>query len=173
MRTISALVLAALVLAAAPAQAQVIGTLNWQLQPYGSVLTLTITQKGNLFALEGFEAQCGGNLSLPVTGLAVVQANGTIMFGVTSINEGGRGLHTRAYVTAGNNFNGTWADNAGNFNQPFVFRSTTPGPVCPGGPRTDPTSGAPEVSSDASTQARVAELDALRARLAALEARKQ
>ena len=172
MRTISALALAALLSAAAPAEAQVLGTFNWQLQPYGSVLTLTITQKGNLFAIEGFEAQCGGNLSLPVTGLAVLQANGQFFFGVTSINENGRGLHTRAFMNT-SNFNGTWSDNAGNTNQAFVFRSTTPGPVCPGGPRTGPTAPDQGVASgDTSVQALVDEMTALRARLALLEGKK-
>ena len=121
MRTISAFVLAALVVAAVPtsAQAQVLGTFRWKLEPYGSVLNLTLTQKGNLFEVEGFEFQCGGNLSLPVTGLIVPQTNGTFFFGLTSINENGRGLHTRAYMTTANNFGGTWSDNAGNLNQPY------------------------------------------------------
>jgi hypothetical protein len=149
MRMISTFVLAALILVAtsASAQAQVIGTFYWQLGagaagPTGSVLNITITQKGSLYILEGFEAQCGGNVSMPLTGSAVVQANGTIMFGLTSINDSGRGLHTRAYISAGNNFNGTWADNTGYYNQPFTFRPNG-APVCPGNLRTDPTSGAP------------------------------
>ena len=176
MRTMSAAVLAALVFAAVPSitQAQVLGTFNWQLQPYGSVVTLTITQKGTLFIAEGFESQCGGNLSLPVTGSIVPQANGTFFFGLTSINENGRGLHTRAFMNT-SNFNGTWSDNAGNTNQTFQFRGTTQGPVCPGGPRTGPTSPdqGPAASGDAAPQAVLAELAALRARLAALEAPKQ
>ncbi len=160
MRTISAVILTALVLAApASAQAQVVGTFYWQLGagtagPTGSVLNITITQKGSLYILEGFEAQCGGNASLPVTGSAVVQANGTIMFGLTSINELGRGLHTRAYVSATNNFNGTWADNTGYYNQPFTFRPNG-APVCPGNLRTSPTSGdnpAPGAGSPAGKQ---------------------
>lgn len=32
-------------------------------------------------ALEGFEGQDGGNVSMPMTGSAVVQATVTIMFG--------------------------------------------------------------------------------------------
>lgn len=143
MRTTSALAFALFVLIAAPARAQTIGTFQWQLQPYGSVLNLTVTQVGGLYELHGYEAQCGGNLSLPVTGLGVPQANGTIFFGVTSINENGHGLHTRIYVNAANGFNGTWSDNANNTNQIAKFN---PGVTCPGGPRTGPTSpdqGAP------------------------------
>ena len=140
MRTFSALVLVALIFAAAPAQAQVLGTFRWQLEPYGSYLNLTLTQKGNLFVVEGFEFQCGGNASLPVTGLIVPQANGLFFFGLTSITEQGQGLHTRAFMNVASNFSGTWSDNGpGNTNLPFVFQ---PGPqpaTCTGGPRTAPT----------------------------------
>ena len=175
MRTISVFVLAALVFVAAPtpAQSQVLGTFHWQLAPYGSVLNLTITQKGSLFVLEGLESQCGNNLSLPVTGIAVPQANGQIFFGVTSITENGRGLHTRAYMNT-SNFGGTWSDNAGNTNQPFTFVPSQPAPNCVGGPRTGPNSPDPGlVAGDAAVQSLAAELGVLRARLSALEAKTQ
>ena len=110
------------------------------LSPYGSVLNLTVTFRNGFYEIQGFEAQCGGNLSLPVTGLAVPQANGTIFFGLTSINENGQGLHTRAYINT-SNFNGSWADNAGNFNQPFRLQSRRA--RVPGGPRTGPTQRRP------------------------------
>jgi len=172
------LILAALVLVAAPSttNAQVLGTFRWKLEPYGSVLNLTLTQKGSLFEIEGFEFQCGGNLSLPVTGSIVPQANGTFFFGLTSINENGRGLHTRAYMTVANNFGGTWSDNAGNTNQPFLFLTLPQPPSCIGGPRTGPSS--PDQSllaaaDPAVTRSLLTELDALRARVTALEAKKQ
>jgi hypothetical protein len=139
MRSITLFACAALCLAAMPAAAQTsLGTFNWRLAPYGSVLTLTVTQRGSVYELIGFESQCGGNLSLPASGVAVPQANGTIFFGVTSINERGHGLHTRGFITLPS-LSGTWSDNAGNTNQPFQLVSA--GPVCPGGPRTDPISG--------------------------------
>ena len=116
--------------------AESLGTFRWQLQPYGSVLNLTVVQQGSIYLLDGFEAQCGGNASLPVSGVAIAQANGTVMIGVTSINEQGRGLHTRATINT-SDFNGSWSDNAGNTNQTFLFN---PGNTCPGGPRTGPTS---------------------------------
>ncbi len=178
MRSMSALVLATLVFVTAPwpAQAQALGTFRWKLEPYGSVLNLTLTQKGNHFEVEGFEFQCGANLSLPVTGLIVPQANGSFFFGLTSINENGRGLHTRAYMTVSNNFGGTWSDNAGNTNQSFLYQTGPQPPSCSGGPRTGPLSPdqGPATAADAgTTQSLLAELDVLRARLAALEARKQ
>ena len=142
-RFLSPLILGAILLTAAPASAQNLGTFRWQLAPYGSVLHLTITQQGGIFLLNGFEAQCGGNLSLPVSGVAVPQANETVFLGLTSINENGSGIHTRAYVNL-SDLNGSWSDNAGNSNQSFVFN---PGTTCPGGPRTGPT--APDTPSDA------------------------
>lgn len=126
---------AVLFAAAAPAGAQTIGTFRWQLAPTGSVLNLTVTQQGSIYLLSGFEAQCGGNLSLPVSGVGVVQANGQVFLGLTSINENGRGIHTRAYVNL-TTFNGSWSDNTGYSNQSFVFN---PGVTCPGGPRTGPS----------------------------------
>ncbi len=148
------LMLAAMLFAAAPASAQTIGTFRWRLEPLGSVLNLTITQQGSLFLVHGFEAQCGGNLSLPVSGVIILQESGQAFLGLTSINELGRGIHTRAYVNT-TTFNGTWADNTGYFDQPFTF-NPAPGSTCPGGLRTSPTSG----------DNMEAELDNLRARLA-------
>ncbi|MEZ5283811.1 MAG: hypothetical protein R2712_03150 [Vicinamibacterales bacterium] len=119
---------------ASAAEAQVLGTFSWQLAPYGSQIVVTVTQNGSTYDLRGVETQCGGNASLPVTGMAVPQANGSILIGLTTINERGRGLHTAAFINT-SNFNGTWSDNAGNTNQQFRFN---PGTTCPGGPRTDP-----------------------------------
>jgi hypothetical protein len=135
-RFLSLLTLGTVLLAAAPVGAQTLGTFRWQLRTYGSVVHLTVTQNGSHFLLSGFEAQCGGNLSLPVSGVAVVQENGTVVLGFTTINENGRGIHTRATINM-TNFNGTWSDNAGNTDQEFFFN---PGNTCPGGPRTGPTS---------------------------------
>ena len=142
MRSISAFVLAAVFALVAPSalHAQTIGTFFFQLSPLGSVVNLTLTQKGTFYVVEGFEAQCGGNLSLPITGVGVPQANGSIFFGLTSINENGSGLHTRAYVNPANLSASTWADNTGYFNQPFTFK-TSGAPVCPGGLRTSATHG--------------------------------
>jgi hypothetical protein len=162
------LTLLALVLSAAPAFAQSLGTFRWQLQPYGSVLQISVTQQGGIFLLDGIELQCGGNASLPVNGVAVPQANGSVILGLTTINENGRGIHTRATVNTAD-FGGFYSDNAGNTNQPFIFN---PGETCPGGPRTGPIVPLTE-SSDATVQALLDQVAALTARLAALEGRKQ
>jgi hypothetical protein len=135
----SALLVAAVV-CAAPVSAQSLGTFRWQVQPYGSVLQISVTQQGGIYLLAGIELQCGGNASLPVNGVAVPQANGSVILGLTTINENGRGIHTRATVNT-SDFNGFYSDNAGNTNQPFVFN---PGETCPGGPRTGPNVPDPE-----------------------------
>jgi hypothetical protein len=160
------LILSVLVLSATPAFAQSLGTFRWQVQPYGSVLHISVTQQGGIFLLDGIELQCGGNASLPVNGVAVPQANGSVILGLTTINENGRGIHTRATVNAPD-FNGFYSDNAGNTNQPFVFN---PGETCPGGPRTGPNN---PIAGDATLQTLLDELATLRARLAALERSKQ
>jgi hypothetical protein len=164
-RTIAVNAMLACVLGAVPASAQSLGTFRWQLQPYGSVLNLNVTQQGSIYTLDGFESQCGGNASLPVSGVAVPQANGTVILGVTTINEQGRGLHTRATINL-TNFGGTWSDNAGNTNQTFRFN---PGETCPGGPRTGPIAAVTDTGDSGTVQALLDRIAALSARLATLE----
>jgi hypothetical protein len=156
---------------ASPVRAQTIGTFRWQLEPFGSVLTLVVTQQGPVYTLHGFEAQCGGNASLPVWGVAVPQATGSVFIGLTSITENGRGLHTQASISLAT-FSGTWRDNA-NSNGTFTFN---PGQTCPGGPRVSPVvpdraNEADEASARA-MQALKDDVAALGARLAVFEARK-
>lgn len=132
---LGALATLAVIASSNQASAQVIGTFSWQLAPYGSQIVVTVTQNGSTYDFRGVETQCGGNATLPVTGMAVPQANGQILIGLTTINERGRGLHTTAFINT-TDFNGVWSDNAGNTNQQFRFN---PGTTCPGGPRTNPT----------------------------------
>ncbi len=158
---------------AAPAAAQSLGTFRWQLQPFGSVLTLTVTQQGSIYLLNGFEAQCS-NPSLPVWGVAVTQANGSILFGLTTITDNGNGLHTRASISP-SGLSGTWRDNA-NQTGNLVFN---PGNTCPGGPRISPI--VPDLADTAWPNAATAEplaalqaqVDALKKRLTDLEAKEQ
>ncbi len=167
---LGALVLAASLLVPAVGSAQSLGTFRWQLQPYGSVLTLNVNQQQNgVYTLDGFEAQCGGNASLPVTGTAIVQPNGSVMLGVTTITIDGRGLHTRATINTAD-YNGFWSDNAGNTSQTLRFN---PGVTCPGGPRTGPTNPDPAPAGDATVASLQAQIAELRAQLAALAGKPQ
>lgn len=155
--------------AVSSASAQSLGTFRWQLQPYGSVLNLEVTQQGGVFLLAGFEAQCGDVPKLPASGIALVQPDGSVALGITTINERGRGLHTRAVINTAD-FNGVWVDNAGNnFPNPNLVFRFNPGNTCPGGPRTDPTS--PDANGP-TVQALLDQIATLSARLAALEAKK-
>lgn len=168
-RCMRSLALMTFVLCAVPASAQSLGTFSWQLQPYGSVLRLTVTQQGSIYLLDGFESQCGNNPTLPASGIAVPQADGRILLGITTINERGRGLHTRAFINT-TDFSGFWSDNAGNTSQTFRFN---PGNTCPGGPRTDPLSPDAPAGDGTTVQALIDQIAALSARLAALEAGKK
>jgi hypothetical protein len=159
---------------AVPAGAQSLGTFRWQLQPFGSILNLNVTQQGSIYLLNGFEFQCGGNPSLPAWGVAVPQANGGVFIGVTTITNGGHGLHTRAFINL-SDFSGGWADNA-NQSGTFAFN---PGVTCPGSPRVDPivpdqaAASATAAAGAAAIDALKADMDALRQKLAELEAKKQ
>ena len=53
------LVLAALTLLPAAADAQSLGTFRWQLQPYCNVVTLAVTQVGGIYRVEGTDDRCG------------------------------------------------------------------------------------------------------------------
>ena len=118
--------LAATFAVAAPVNAQTIGTFRWNVAPFCSVLNMTVVQEGGVFTLTGFEEQCGDNPRLPVYGTAILQADGTITLGLTTIFPGGDDLHT--YATLSSNFSGTWRDSAGSQGA-FVFSpGATTGP---------------------------------------------
>lgn len=164
------LALITLFAAAAPADAQSLGTFRWQLEPFGAVLNLNVVQQGSIYLLNGFEEQCD-NPSLPAWGVAVPQANGSVMLGITTITSGGNGLHTRASINL-SDFSGGWQDNA---NQTGAF-TFNPGVFCPNGPRITPLEPDQPAASDAATTSALdalkAEMDALRRKLAELEAKK-
>jgi hypothetical protein len=153
---------------AAPASAQqTLGTFRWNVAPFCNVLHLTVTQFGSMYALHGFEEQCGGNPRLPVYGVAFQQGDGTIWFGLTTIFPFGNGLHTQ--VTMFSNLSGNWRDNA-NQTGTWVF---SPGATT-GGPRINPIvpdqrSESSSVSSSTGTSAR--DIDALKAEVAELKQR--
>lgn len=170
---VAATALVFLLASAVSASAQSLGTFRWQLEPYGSVLNLNVTQQGSIYLLNGFEAQCS-NPSLPVWGVAVPQPNGTILFGLTTITEQGNGLHTRASISLPG-FEGGWSDNA---NSTGTLRFNPPNP-CPSGPRVGPiepdrlAGWTAATTTPPSMQALLAEIESMRKRLEDLEAKKQ
>jgi hypothetical protein len=127
------------------ADAQVIGSFRWRTEPYCNVLTLTVTQIGSTFTLDGFDEQCGGNPRLPVHGIGVPQPNGTITFGLSVVNSPGNVLPVNLEaVISPATISGSWRDSAGS-NGAFTFNpaGTTggprPGAIAPGGGTTIPT----------------------------------
>ena len=131
----SVLLLVGLVFTAASAVAQPLGAFRWNVAPYCSVLTLNVTQQGGVYTLDGFEDQCGDNARLPAVGVAIPQANGTVLIGFTTVTEDGDPLHTRATVSPAT-ISGSWEDDAGNSGT-FVFNPGT----TTGGPRPGPAPG--------------------------------
>lgn len=96
------------------AEAQVLGTYRWQLQPYCNVVTLTLTQNGSIYTLDGTDDQCGAGTLGSAAGTAFVNPDGTIGLGVNIVaSPGGAPGHVLATVTLPSG-SGTWRDSAGN-----------------------------------------------------------
>jgi hypothetical protein len=119
-----------------PAAAQSVGTFRWQLQPYCNVLTLRVVQQGGIYTLDGTDDLCGANQSASVVGIASLNANGSVGFGLSLVLPGGTPVHIDASINM-SSLNGTWRDSAGNSGS-LTF---TPGPSVPGEPRPVPKGG--------------------------------
>lgn len=117
-----------LLFAATSASAQSLGTFRWQLQPYCNVLTLTVTQVGGTYRLEGVDELCGGATSAAAIGVAFPRPDGSIGFGLTVVLEPGAApLHLVASISV-LSLSGTWQDQQGNAGT-FAFN-----PVVAAGP---------------------------------------
>ena len=129
-----------------PAQAQGLGTLGWQLQPYCNVVTMTVTQNGNVYTLDGYDDQCGAATRAALVGLATPNPNGTIGLGVTITTPTGAAVHVDATITLPA-ASGTWRDSVGHSGT-FAFGASTGGnprpPVVPSSPSTAATYTAPQ-----------------------------
>jgi hypothetical protein len=117
---------------AAAAHAQTIGTFRWQLAPYCNVVTLTVTQNGGSFTLDGFDDQCGAAQRAAVAGTAFPNPDGSIGIGLAIVTApGGTPLSVSATI-AMSTISGAWRDSAGGSGT-FVFSpstaSGTPRPV--------------------------------------------
>ncbi len=108
-----------------------IGTFRWQLQPFCNVVTITVTQVGSVFRLEGTDDQCGAGTLAPVIGIAAFNPNGSVELGLNHVTTpGGVPVHVDAAISVAS-LGGTWRDSAGNIGS-FIF---TPGPSSGGSPR--------------------------------------
>lgn len=111
------------------------GTFRWQQQPYCNVLTLYVVQDGGgNYTLDGTDDMCGAPQRASVRGLAHLNPDGTIGFGLV-ISSGGRSTTLNATITLAA-LGGTWIDSTGNTGA-FVF---TVGAGASGSPRPAPSS---------------------------------
>lgn len=123
-------------LSSAPAQAQSIGTLTWQLQPYCNRVTLTITQNGGIYTLDGYDDQCGAAQRAPLVGIATPNPDGSIGFALNIVTvPSGLPVHVESRVSLGT-LGGPWTDSAGNSGT-LVFNGAAagaarPAPTVPG-----------------------------------------
>lgn len=132
-----AAVTAGALLLATGAEAQTLGTLRWQLQPYCNVLTVTVVQDGSQYHVDGTDDLCGAARRASVVGLAFPNPDGSIGFGLTTVTApGGTPIHVDATISIAS-ISGTWRDSAGNSGA-FVF---TPDAATGGGPRPVPAGG--------------------------------
>ena len=116
---------------ATPALAQPLGVFRWQLAPFCNVVSVTVTQQGAQYLLDGTDDQCGATQAASLRGLATPNANGTIGFGLTLVTApSALPVHVSATIALPG-LSGPWTDSAGN-NGTFTF---TPGPAAPGAPR--------------------------------------
>lgn len=119
------------VLMTGSALAQPLGNFRWQLQPYCNILTLNVIGEGGNYTLDGTDDLCGSTQKAGVSGVAFLNPNGTIGFGLTIVTgPAGHPLHVNAtinLVTLG----GTWNDSNGGAGT-LVF---TPGVGTGGSPR--------------------------------------
>jgi hypothetical protein len=117
------------------AVAQPLGSFSWQLQPYCNRVTVSVTQNGAVYTLDGFDDQCGAGQRATLVGLATPNPDGTIEMGFHEVVAGGRSVHVEARITLPS-LNGTWQDSAGNAGT-FAFAAAAggaarPAPVGPG-----------------------------------------
>jgi hypothetical protein len=118
--------------------AQPLGIFRWQLSPFCNVLTLLPTSNGPVYRLEGFDDQCGTTRAA-VIGMAVVNADGTIGFGLTVVSAPGAApVHVDVSLDP-STLSGTWQDSAGNSGT-LVFNPSGIG----GAPRPTPTLRIPD-----------------------------
>lgn len=111
-RVVCAAAIGALLATALPASAQPLGVFRWQLQPYCNVVSLTVSQSGGIYTLDGTDDQCGVSPA-SVTGIAFFKSDGSIGFGLTVVSApGGAPVHVDAGISFPS-LGGTWRDSGG------------------------------------------------------------
>jgi hypothetical protein len=107
------LALVGLIWSAAPVIGQPLGAFRWQVLPHCNVLTLTVTQQNAIYTLDGTDDRCGDGQAASAVGVAFLNPNGTVGFGLTTVLPGGTPLHFEAAIGL-SSLGGTWRDSSGN-----------------------------------------------------------
>jgi hypothetical protein len=118
------ILLLASVLMASAAHAQApLGTFRWQLEPHCNIVSVTVTQSGGVYRLEGTDDQCGagGDLASAI-GTAFLNPDGSVGLGLNVVSTpGGAPVHVDATISVAS-LSGSWRDSAGNSGN-LVFRT--------------------------------------------------
>jgi len=123
-------VLGVAVLVATEAAAQPLGTFRWQLQPHCNVISVTVVQQGGQYQLDGTDDMCGTGPKASVRGLAFLNPDGSIGFGLTIVQASGRTVPVGASISVAT-LGGSWQAAGGAYFGNFVF---TPGAGTGGSP---------------------------------------
>ena len=106
--------LGGLVCGVTTAQAQSLGSFTWQLQPFCNRLTVTVTQNGAIYTLDGYDDQCGAPQRAPLVGMATPNPDGSIGLGFhIATSPGGKTVSVEARISLAT-VGGPWTDSAGN-----------------------------------------------------------
>jgi hypothetical protein len=108
-----------------PAASQPLGTFTWQLQPFCNRVTVSVRQDGAVYTLDGTDDQCGAAEKAPLVGLAALNPDGSIGFGLNIVAPTGQPVPVQARISVAT-LSGTWRDGAGNVGT-FVFGGNTGG----------------------------------------------
>ena len=128
---LSVMLFVVLLASVGPAVAQSLGEFQWQLAPLCNVVTVTVTQVGQIYRMEGTDDQCGVGGRASVIGTAFINPTGVVGLGWTLIAApGGAPVHVSATIVIAT-LNGTWQDSAGRSGN--LVRTT--GPAAGGSPR--------------------------------------
>lgn len=92
-----------------PATAQQLGVFRWQLQPFCNIVSLTVTQVGGVYRLEGTDDRCGLPVQASVIGTAFLNPDGSIGMGLNIVESSGEANPLSVRLTL-STLSGLWHD---------------------------------------------------------------
>ena len=126
-----AFALAMVVIPAAVALAQPLGTFSWQLQPFCNVLTFSVAYSvsptgAQVYTLDGYDNLCGAATFAAASGVAFPNPDGSIGMGVSIVTgPDGEAFHLDARINLAS-LSGTWTGEGG-IGGTLAYNTTTPG----------------------------------------------